>query len=280
LMQILPIGDPDVQGTMIAFERALYAAVERRGSVNWSQIYSTKVRWSPVLQRRHSDRDERIEHLKHDAAVYGRHRTLSYKIERLLEGLCRELDASLVQVNKLTRDRRELLDLLPLGRRVNWSSSFAKSKNRWSDPASSRRKVRVCGMAQNLGPGHERSVASAPATAHAPQWMLDLSFPKCALCYPMYNVLQGQSGRYAISPMSVTRDDLCGAQRTVRLAGHEKPCHRRGHWQFASESRQFPRLVNRPYRKNVELASRPPKHADSLSHSHADWIVCPNASVD
>ena len=26
LMQILPIGDPDVQGTMIAFERALYAA--------------------------------------------------------------------------------------------------------------------------------------------------------------------------------------------------------------------------------------------------------------
>ena len=34
LMQILPIGDPDVQGTMIAFERALYAAVERRGSVN------------------------------------------------------------------------------------------------------------------------------------------------------------------------------------------------------------------------------------------------------
>jgi hypothetical protein len=26
LMQILPVGDPDVQGTMIAFERALYAA--------------------------------------------------------------------------------------------------------------------------------------------------------------------------------------------------------------------------------------------------------------
>jgi hypothetical protein len=51
-------------------------------------------------------------------------RTLSFaKIERLLEGFCRKLDATLVQVDELTRsvDRREPLDLppLPLARRVN-----------------------------------------------------------------------------------------------------------------------------------------------------------------
>ena len=78
-----------------------------------------------VVGQEFGERDEQIEHLKREVAQL-RHTSnaeFATKIERLLEGFCGKLDATMVRFDELTRsvDRREPLDLppLPLARRVN-----------------------------------------------------------------------------------------------------------------------------------------------------------------
>src|SRR6516165_11923237 len=48
---------------------------------------------------------------------------------------------------------------------------------------------------------------------------------------------------YRLALMDIARDDLRDADRAVRLAGHEQPCHRCRHRQLASQSGKLSGLV-------------------------------------